>query len=261
MKKIIINADDFGLTEQCTYAIIDAFDNHLITDTTMVANGEALNIVKKSIIHNDNILKNIGIHFNLTEGEPVTDAIKNLDFIVHNGKFTRYLATPQNYFRPFTKKEKQIIYEELEMQLFILRELGIQPTHADSHQHIHYNWQVAGIVVALCKKHEIKKIRIHKNVQDKGPVKNFMFSMYNRWLLKQGFVTTDHFGNIKEYQYIKEGISELMVHPDYNNKGELIDRERRKFGTNKYEAIGELLKHNLAHINSINMELISYSRL
>lgn len=39
---VIINADDFGQTESCTRAIYEAFQKGLITDTTMVANGEAM---------------------------------------------------------------------------------------------------------------------------------------------------------------------------------------------------------------------------
>jgi predicted glycoside hydrolase/deacetylase ChbG (UPF0249 family) len=42
MIKVIINADDFGLNSLCTAAICQAFEQGLITDTTMVANGEAV---------------------------------------------------------------------------------------------------------------------------------------------------------------------------------------------------------------------------
>ena len=40
MQGVIINADDFGLNEHCSLAIAEAFKKGLITDTTMVANGE-----------------------------------------------------------------------------------------------------------------------------------------------------------------------------------------------------------------------------
>ena len=33
--KLIINADDFGMTKSCIKAIFDAFNTALITDTTM----------------------------------------------------------------------------------------------------------------------------------------------------------------------------------------------------------------------------------
>lgn len=42
--RIIINADDFGQTESCTKAIYEAFESGLITDTTMVANGDAMEL-------------------------------------------------------------------------------------------------------------------------------------------------------------------------------------------------------------------------
>ena len=67
-KKIIINADDFGLNPSCTEAICKAFKNSLITDTTMVANGtvfeEAVDYIQKYQLQGK-----VGIHFNLTEGK------------------------------------------------------------------------------------------------------------------------------------------------------------------------------------------------
>ena len=73
--KLIINADDFGMTKSCTKAIFDAFNQNLITDTTMVANGEAFDFANE-LSKGHKIRESIGIHFNLTEGIPLTEDIK-----------------------------------------------------------------------------------------------------------------------------------------------------------------------------------------
>ena len=48
MTRIIINGDDFGMTESCTGAIAAAFGRRLITDTTMTANGAVLKRLPRS---------------------------------------------------------------------------------------------------------------------------------------------------------------------------------------------------------------------
>jgi len=37
---VIINADDFGMSESCSRAIALAFEKGLVTDTTMMATGD-----------------------------------------------------------------------------------------------------------------------------------------------------------------------------------------------------------------------------
>ena len=41
MKRLIVNADDFGLTDGVNQAIIDAHHLDLLSSTTLLANGEA----------------------------------------------------------------------------------------------------------------------------------------------------------------------------------------------------------------------------
>ena len=75
---IRINADDFGLNSSCTKAICEAFEKKLITDTTMVANGKNFDEAVVSI-KREKMDGKIGIHFNLTEGSPITSKIKDCD--------------------------------------------------------------------------------------------------------------------------------------------------------------------------------------
>ena len=71
MKKLIINADDFGLNTSVNHAIIESFEKGLINSTTLMANmpgfEEAIELA-----HKNNIIDKIGIHLCLTEGEPIT---------------------------------------------------------------------------------------------------------------------------------------------------------------------------------------------
>ena len=73
---VIINADDFGQTESCTRAIYEAFQKGLITDTTMVANGEAMEL---AFAMAPEMRGHIGAHLNLTEGPALTPAMRKCE--------------------------------------------------------------------------------------------------------------------------------------------------------------------------------------
>ena len=66
---IIINADDFGLNKSCSQAIALAFSEELVTDTTIMANGEYFDDAVK-LAEKHGFFDKIGIHLNITEGKP-----------------------------------------------------------------------------------------------------------------------------------------------------------------------------------------------
>ena len=89
MACVIINGDDFGMNERCSKAIAQAIEKGLITDTTAMANGEWLD--KALALARDNgFADRLGIHLNLTEGKPLTEAICRYPDFVTNGAFIRW---------------------------------------------------------------------------------------------------------------------------------------------------------------------------
>lgn len=223
---IIINADDYGMNERCSEAIARAFHEGLITDTTMMATGEYFD--RAVILAKEQGFKDkIGIHFNLTEGEPLTEEIKKCSRFVTEGRLTRQY----NRISPLTKREKSAIYHELSAQVEKLESSGINITHADSHHHIHTGFFIAPIVTKVCKEHGINKVRLNRNLGKISFIKSFIKNKYNRWLQKQGFVTTEFFAFSKDVAdtYIPDN-TEVMVHPDFDENGVLIDRRGFKDG-------------------------------
>lgn len=220
MARVIINADDYGMNEKCSKAIAEAFDRKLITDTTAIVNSkfcaEALMVAKKKGFSN-----RIGIHFNLTEGNPLTEEILRCPRFVQNGEFRK----DPNRIKPLSKCEYDAVYRELSAQISFLEKNGISVTHADSHHHIHTGLALCGVFVKVCKEHKIEKIRIHRNYGDIRLVKKWIKYLYNTWLRIQGFKTTRFFGAVADcYKQLPSKDFELMVHPDYDENGCLVDR-------------------------------------
>ncbi len=214
MKRIIINADDYGMNKDCTDSIYAAFKEGLITDTTMAANGDDFDRAM-SIIESDSIFAAaIGIHLNLTDGVPLTNEMRFTRFVT-DGRFNRFFKNNNPSLIVLSKKEKVCIYNELDAQIKKMRKSGIKISHADSHHHVHTGLSIARIVFDVCKLNNINKIRLRKNVKRLDLSRKILYGYYNSLLRRNGFLTTDYFGDAGEYIKINEGVSEMMVHPGY----------------------------------------------
>ncbi|MBU0580040.1 MAG: ChbG/HpnK family deacetylase [Candidatus Margulisbacteria bacterium] len=145
-KYLIVNADDFGLNTGVNRAIIETFQNGIVTSTTLMVNcpstKEGVELAKQ------NPQLGVGLHFNLTQGKPMSGKINSLTdqkgFFLKRSQFEiRLLAG---------KIKKEDIIQELNLQWDIFLSLGLKPTHLDSHQHIHIYPKVFPIVLDFVNK-------------------------------------------------------------------------------------------------------------
>ena len=223
MTKLIINADDFGLTESCSTAIAKAFSENLISSTTACANGDYIE-QSYNIARDNGFLDKIGIHINLTEGKPLTDDIKTDAFFCKNGVFHGHI----NRLKRPTKNQINELKEEITAQIERLKNIGFDLTHADSHHHIHTCVFLENTIKDVLFSYGIKKIRLHRNFGDIKFYKRIVKRLYNNKLHKQGFITTDKMGSVEDLEkypdIVNKGICEIMVHPDFDKNGRLIDR-------------------------------------
>lgn len=248
MIKYIVNADDFGLNKNYTDAIMIAFEKNIITDTTMVANGEAYEYALEKI-KTTNIGDKVGIHFNITEGVPLTEGIKKNPRFCVDGKFVYTIKRLDK----LSEQDKQDVYNELTAQIERLIKDGVSLTHADSHHHVHNGIDVQPIVIRVCKEHGITKIRKHKNLGKISFFKKIVKWHYNRLLKKKGFTMVDWFGLIDNIPEVPDNSTcEIMVHPAFNEEGIIIDKQGIDY-------LGEKLTLDLS--KDANVKLISYKEL
>ena len=221
--KIIVNADDFGLSESSAKAIAEAFDKNFISSTTALANGD---YIEKAFLlaKEGGFLDKIGVHLNLTEGAPLTKRIAGDPFFciggVFHGKIDR-LKKP-------TDVQLSEIEEELSAQIERLLDIGFTLTHADSHHHIHTDLFFIGAFEEVLRKYGIGKIRLHRNFGKINVAKRIVKSAYNAKLRRDGFLTVEKMGSLEDLALFpsvaKDCFCEIMVHPDYDATGVLIDR-------------------------------------
>ena len=219
--KQIINGDDLGLNESCSRAIAEALSEGLITHTTMMATGEFFEEAAETA-RKQGFYDRVGIHFNLTEGRPLTNDILNLEAFVRDGRFHKdFLRRP----RPMTEPEKAAVIRELSAQVDRLRREGFPVTRADSHHYVHTFIELAPLFAQVCREHGIRRVRINRTYNTPERPMITEGRIPNGWWREHGFETTAHFGRLSDA--VTFGIpddTEIMVHPDFDRNGVLIDR-------------------------------------
>lgn len=228
---ILINADDFGWSKSCTDAILQSFEKGYITSTTMCCNGAAFDYAVEQVKKTE-YKDCVGIHFVLTEGAPLTDAIReNPCFCDGNGLFHGQIAR----YKPLDKASQKQVLQELTAQAQRFIDSGLQFHHADSHHHIHTGLFITPLVKKVMKQFGIKKLRIHRNIGAMSGLKRTIKNLYNFGLGKLTY--TDLFGSFEDVALFPEslqrkGTLEVMCHPDLTVEGLLVDR----FGSAPYDA-------------------------
>lgn len=154
---LIVNADDFGLSKGQNYGIIEACRNGIVTSTTALVNGQAIDHAVQ--LSRDEPSLAIGMHFVLTMGKPLT-AMPGLTRDGVLGKWIWQLA--EEGALPLEE-----ITQELASQYLRFIELfGRKPTHLDSHHHVHMFPQIFPIVAKFAAEEGIA-LRI-----DRQPLSN-----------------------------------------------------------------------------------------
>ena len=94
MTKVIINADDFGLSRGVNYGIIDTHLKGIVTSATMMMNAKA---TKHAIsLAKDTPSLKVGVHLVLTWGKPLLDDVPSL--VDETGKFKKQIVVYSNPF-------------------------------------------------------------------------------------------------------------------------------------------------------------------
>ena len=223
----IVNGDDFGLNEGCSLAIAEALQRGMITNTTMMATGEYFSEAVR-LAKAQGFTDRIGVHFNLTEGRPLTEEILSVGAFVRDGRFHKeYLSRP----RPLTEREENAVIRELSAQVERIADAGIRVRNADSHHYIHTFLYLAPLAARVCRAYGITRVRINRTFSTPERPIITERRIDNAWWREQGFVTTSRFGRLSD---ISSGAfpddTEIMVHPDYDRNGALIDRTRVENG-------------------------------
>lgn len=142
MKNLIINADDFGMSEEVNEGVKIGIKEGIVTSVSLMVNMPFFEDAVKFLKNYHNI--SIGLHFNITEGKPIMLPANAGSLLREDDSFYNW---PLGLMRLILKKTNlKEIEEELAMQYNILKSTGLPISHIDSHHHVHLYPSIFDIV-------------------------------------------------------------------------------------------------------------------
>lgn len=157
MKRLIVNADDFGLTHGVNHAIADLHRSGSLSSATLMA--LALATTEAAAIARATPTLGVGCHVVLVDGAPILSS-RELPTLTEaaTGRFRNTLG---RFVRDLMMG--RIHPEEIEAEAFAqinrLRSLGIAPTHIDTHKHTHIFPAVLRPLLSAAQRTGVKAIR------------------------------------------------------------------------------------------------------
>ncbi len=233
-RQLIINADDFGLTDGVNQAILELSKQGIISSASVMVN----QVMHQGQKFTHSMVKNIGlgVHLNLTCGKPILPP-EDVDSLVNEqGEF----IDSDQFFLSLNKINSIQVEKEWRAQIigFVVK-FG-KPDHLDSHHHIHLlpryfplflqlatelkvpvrlpiTWDLipevaelgnfSGIGSHITQEMVEQNYRLIQGSGIRFPdyfVENFLPNLYhNQELLK------------KVFHHLPLGVTELMCHPGY----------------------------------------------
>jgi len=137
VRRLIINADDFGFTAGINRAIVEAHNHGVLTSSTLMANGQAFADAVRLAGTVPQL--SVGCHVVLIDGQPLLDskAVSSLlDRSTGNGRFRNGIGgfALRALAGSFDPRE---IEAEVTAQIRKLQAAGIRVSHLDTHKHTH----------------------------------------------------------------------------------------------------------------------------
>ena len=157
MPRLIINADDFGLTRGVNQAIAQLFRAGSLSSATIMVNGSAFQ-------HAVAIAKGlpelgVGCHVVLVDGDPLCDP-ESIPTLIDSGekRLRRSLGSFARAALLGTLNEADV-EREASAQVRRLLEHGIRPTHLDTHKHTHVFPSILRPLLRVAEHFDIPAIR------------------------------------------------------------------------------------------------------
>jgi len=133
VRRLIVNADDFGFTSGVNRAIVEAHTHGVVTSSTLMANGPAFREAAELAKTLPRL--SIGCHVVLTDGEPVLNADR-ISSITSNSRFRDGMATFAARAIAGRMSADQI-GDEATAQIRKIQSAGFIVSHFDTHKHTH----------------------------------------------------------------------------------------------------------------------------
>jgi hopanoid biosynthesis associated protein HpnK len=157
MSYLIINADDFGFSDDVNTAIIQAHEEGILTSTSLMVTGDAAQEAIALAKNHPHLA--VGLHLVLVCGKSVLPPAQIPHLVDSQGNFSdNPTQAGLNYqFNQATRAELRL---EIAAQLEKFRDSGLNLSHVDGHLHLHVHPVILNILTEFAAEFQIKFIRL-----------------------------------------------------------------------------------------------------
>lgn len=294
MRRLIVNADDFGITPGVNRAIIEAHERGIVTSATLMANSIAFD----SAVHSAQALAqrnpqwSVGCHVVLVDGEPLSPPERIPSLLGPQDGAARF----RNQMGSFAlaalagRIAEAEIEAEASAQIGRLQNAGITVSHIDTHKHAHMFPSVLRPLLRAAREHGVTAVRnpfeaplplpVSRIVRDLGLCKRFaqMSTLrtfapgFRREVAARGLRTTDGclgvlVTGVLDFDLflqiasaIPEGTWEFVCHPGYNDAD--LTNVRTRLRASREQELQVLTSSEAREaLKRRGVELISYHEL
>jgi len=184
---LIANADDFGLSHGVNRGIIRAHEEGIVTSASLMVRWPAAREAAEYGLKHRRL--SVGLHWDLAE------------WVFQNGEWVaKYQVVPA--------EDERAVADEMSRQLETFRSLmGQNPTHLDSHQHVHRNEPALSVARRLARELSLPLRSFSPQVQYSG---DFYGQTGEGDPYPEG-ISVD--GLLKTLANLPPGVTELGCHP------------------------------------------------
>jgi predicted glycoside hydrolase/deacetylase ChbG (UPF0249 family) len=142
VRRLIVNADDFGLTSGINRAIAEAQEHGIVTSATLMANSSAFDeaaALARSLTR-DTAHFSVGCHVVLVDGTPVLPRDRVSSLMQPGAQNGRHFRSELSGFALASfrgKLQPNEVDAEACAQFQRLRAAGVEASHFDTHKHVH----------------------------------------------------------------------------------------------------------------------------
>ena len=237
MKRILVNADDFGRHELINQAVERAVMEGCLRSATLMPGGLAFDSAVAAAKRQKAL--GVGIHFTLVNGYPILPPKEIPSLVTADGVFWEDHTV---FVKRFLTGKIRLteVRAELAAQLRKMERAGLSISHADSHQHMHTLPGIIDIVLDLVQAAGIRAIRAPRTpffCGEFGGIGQLIGRLGLGTLARaaackakrRGLAVPDHFAGIvageavsepyllEIVRQLKPGVTEVMMHPGTDN--------------------------------------------
>jgi predicted glycoside hydrolase/deacetylase ChbG (UPF0249 family) len=154
--RLVVNADDFGLSPAISRGILRAHHEGIVTSTSLLGNVADLAAARGLLAEAPNL--GVGVHLALTGGAPVASPESVPSLLGPDGRFH---VRGRDFIAAWVRGRisPQEIERELEAQVARIRDAGLAIDHLDTHHHLGFLPAIGRAVEQIARRHAIPGIR------------------------------------------------------------------------------------------------------